>query len=346
MEIVEKIVTENPCYKAGQKIVVEGLMLHSVGCPRTSAEEFIKRWNNPDEKRVCVHAIIDGNTGRVFQTLPWNHRGRHSGGRANNKYIGVEMCEPSSIRYIGGFAFQYSDRQACMEVVKRTYDAAVELFAFLCLKFQLDPMGDGVIISHHEGHTRGIADGYPVPEHLWEGLQSGYTMDGFRKDVAMRIEQAESMPIVVLKPTQSTNELKIEKNDVSKQICDASLKDAATRPVSDKAVELVAKYEGCQLQAYKSSEGVWIIGYGHTMGVHMGQKLSSIDEAKKLLKSDLQRCADYVSDCVERGIIQFPLNQNQFDALTCFCYNCGKESLRRLVSGRDMTTVADKMLVT
>ncbi len=33
MEIIEKIVTENPCYKAGRKIAVEGLMLHSVGCP-------------------------------------------------------------------------------------------------------------------------------------------------------------------------------------------------------------------------------------------------------------------------------------------------------------------------
>lgn len=44
------------------------------------------------------------------------------------------------------------------------------------------------------------------------------------------------------------------------------------------------------------------------------------------------------------GIIQFPLNQNQFDALTSFCYNCGKGNLKALVSGRDAETVANIML--
>ena len=134
-------------------------------------------------------------------------------------------------------------------------------------------------------------------------------------------------------------------NDARKQIIDVRSENDITRPVSDKAVELVAKFEGCQLQAYKSSEGVWTIGYGHTMGVHMGQKLSSVDEAKKLLESDLRRCADCVSDYVKKGIIQFPLDQNQFDALTSFCYNCGQANLKTLVSGRDAETVAEKMLL-
>lgn len=33
MNLVESIMTNNPCYKKGQKITVKGLMLHSVGCP-------------------------------------------------------------------------------------------------------------------------------------------------------------------------------------------------------------------------------------------------------------------------------------------------------------------------
>ncbi len=33
MEIVESFLKKNPCYKAGKKIRVGGLMLHSVGCP-------------------------------------------------------------------------------------------------------------------------------------------------------------------------------------------------------------------------------------------------------------------------------------------------------------------------
>ncbi|MDE6738048.1 MAG: glycoside hydrolase family protein, partial [Lachnospiraceae bacterium] len=41
----------------------------------------------------------------------------------------------------------------------------------------------------------------------------------------------------------------------------------------------------------------------------------------------------------------FSLNQNQFDALTSFCYNCGNGSLEKLVNGRDAATVADKLLL-
>lgn len=33
-------------------------------------------------------------------------------------------------------------------VEKRTYEAAVELFAMLCKKYSLDPLADGAIISH------------------------------------------------------------------------------------------------------------------------------------------------------------------------------------------------------
>jgi len=44
-------------------------------------------------------------------------------------------------------------------------------------------MADGVIISHKEGHQRGVASNHGDPEHLWNGLGMGYTMDTFRKAV-------------------------------------------------------------------------------------------------------------------------------------------------------------------
>jgi hypothetical protein len=59
----------------------------------------------------------------------------------------------------------------------------VELFAELCKEFKLDPLKDGVIISHSEGHKRGIASNHGDPEHLWKGLNLPYTMDRFRQDV-------------------------------------------------------------------------------------------------------------------------------------------------------------------
>ena len=33
MKLIESILTKNPCYTAGRRITVKGLMLHSVGCP-------------------------------------------------------------------------------------------------------------------------------------------------------------------------------------------------------------------------------------------------------------------------------------------------------------------------
>lgn len=188
MKIIESILTKNPCYTAGKKITVKGLMLHSVGCSQPNAKVFINKWNNESYERACVHAFIDGKTGDVYQTLPWNHRGWHSGGQANNTHIGVEMCEPATIKYTGGSTFTCSDYEDTKYIVKKTYKSAVELFAFLCEKYNLDPLGKGVIISHKEGHALGVASNHGDPEHLWKQLGMSYTMDTFRQDVKKAME--------------------------------------------------------------------------------------------------------------------------------------------------------------
>lgn len=183
LNIVEKFLTKNPCYKAGQKITVKGLMLHCVGCNQPSAMAFVNSWNSASYDRACVHAFIDGNDGTVYQTLPWEHRGWHGGGSSNNTHIGVEMCEPACIKYTSGAKFTCSDTATAKAVAKRTYEAAVQLFAYLCKKYNLNPTADGVIVSHKEGHTRGIASNHGDPEHLWTQLGMGYTMNGFRQAV-------------------------------------------------------------------------------------------------------------------------------------------------------------------
>lgn len=198
MKLVQSIMIKNPCYTAGRKITVKGLMLHSVGCPQPNASVFIKNWNTPSYGTACVHGFIDGNDGTVYQTLPWNHRGWHcaSGpkGSGNNTHIGVEMCEPASIRYTGGSSFTCSNLSAARTSVKKTYEAAVELFAYLCKLYGLNPTADGVIISHREGHARGIASNHGDPEHLWNGLGMGYTMNTFRKDVKEKMQGGTVKP--------------------------------------------------------------------------------------------------------------------------------------------------------
>lgn len=115
--------------------------------------------------------------------------------------------------------------------------------------------------------------------------------------------------------------------------------------VSKKCAALVAKYEGCQLKAYKCPAGVWTIGYGHTENVREGDILSSEQEARKLLLKDLNKYAAYVNRLIADKSIIFPVNQNMFDALTSFVYNCGPGNLKTLVNKRDAQTVGRKILL-
>ncbi|MBR7010814.1 MAG: N-acetylmuramoyl-L-alanine amidase [Oscillospiraceae bacterium] len=193
MELIERFLTNNPCYQANlaradsryvrfQTEGPKGLMLHSVGCAQPKAEVFCRRWDRADYDNGCVHALIDAETGAVWQTLPWSFRGWHCGGKANDTHLGVELCESAAIRYEGGARFTVLDRQSALADCARTYQAAVELFAFLCRRYGLDPRTS--ICSHKEAGRAGLASGHVDPEHYWSGLGAPYTMDGFRADVA------------------------------------------------------------------------------------------------------------------------------------------------------------------
>lgn len=190
MKIIEHFSVNNDCYKYNvskystqytnfQKTGAKGLMLHSVGCPQPSALVFAKNWNKSGAS-VAVHAVLQAD-GTVYQCLPWNYRGWHGGGSSNNTHIGVEMTEPDCIKYTHGSTFTCSDLAKAKSQVAGTYKTAVELFAYLCKKYNLNPLTD--IVSHAEGYKKGIASGHADPEHLWTQLKTGYTMDGFRKAV-------------------------------------------------------------------------------------------------------------------------------------------------------------------
>ncbi len=175
MDIVDAIVTNNKCYQAAIPLVPRGLMLHSIGTPQPSAAVLARYFDQyqPGGQSVCVHAFAQAD-GTVYQTLPWEMRGWHCGGSANNTHIGVEMTEPGA-----GTAYAEAAAQ-----ITGTYRTAVELFAQLCETYGLDPLAEGVIIGHAEGHRRGVASNHADPELLWDTYGMGFTMDGFRADVA------------------------------------------------------------------------------------------------------------------------------------------------------------------
>jgi|TARA_R110002020_G_scaffold9340_1_gene36934 lysozyme len=92
--------------------------------------------------------------------------------------------------------------------------------------------------------------------------------------------------------------------------------------ISEEGKALIKKFEGCELDSYICSGGVWTIGYGHTAGVKQGDKINQ-DEADHLLTEDLEEFEGYVQNAVE-----VVLDQNQFDALVAWTFNLGPSNLK------------------
>ena len=199
IKFVEKFATQNPCYKSGAKITPKGGMLHSVGCPQPDPLVFVKTWQNSGAS-VCVHAVV-GKEAIYHQLLPWNMKGWHCGsgpkGSGNNSLISIEMTEPASIKYTGGASWIETGNGSNTKAhVLATYANAVQFFAYICSKYGFNPEDSNVLMSHHEGNSKGIASNHGDVEHIWNKF--GLTMNQFRKDVkeAMSGAVVSTVPIV------------------------------------------------------------------------------------------------------------------------------------------------------
>jgi lysozyme len=94
--------------------------------------------------------------------------------------------------------------------------------------------------------------------------------------------------------------------------------------ITDTLLNLVKQFEGCKLTAYQDMVGVWTIGFGHT-GDDVVEGLTwTQDQADETLKKQLEEFQNEV-----KSAVKYPINQNQFDALTDFAYNLGTSSLKR-----------------
>lgn len=111
--------------------------------------------------------------------------------------------------------------------------------------------------------------------------------------------------------------------------------------ISQKGLDLIKEFEGCYLNAYRCPSNVLTIGYGHTGDVYEGQTITQ-SQAEELLKNDMVKYENAVNTCSN---IRFTPNQNQFDALVSFTYNCGAGNLATLCSNRNANEVAEALLL-
>lgn len=190
----ERYQTRNGAFVSGRKIAVKGIVLHSYGCPQPDPAVLAERWDSPDAT-ACVHAHIGKED--VIVTLPceeergravrgW-HVGKGANGSGNDTHLSAEMTEPASLRYVGGSKWvELGDGSNTKAHVLATYKNAVDLFAQWCSYHGLDPLEDGVILSHREASAYGIASNHGDVEHIWSHF--GLTMNRFRKDIQAAME--------------------------------------------------------------------------------------------------------------------------------------------------------------
>ncbi len=162
----------------------------------------------------------------------------------------------------------------------------------------------------------------------------------------------------IIKEEPNIEQIKINKKDIGYVTGGAAnidnsntVKTVDNTVFSDKALKKTRSYiknaEGCNLNAYKDTKGIWTIGYGHTGKVDgkeitAGMKITQ-EKAEELYREDVREHALPLKD------IKIPLSDNEKVALTSFIYNIGGPEFRRSTTYKklligDKKGAADAML--
>lgn len=106
---------------------------------------------------------------------------------------------------------------------------------------------------------------------------------------------------------------------------------------------LIKEFEGLRLTAYRCPAGIPTIGWGHTRGVQIGQRITEA-QAEQMLTEDIAPA--------ERILNALGINfrQEQFDALVSWIFNLGQGNfmhstlLVRIKAGAKDEEVTDQMV--
>ena len=146
---------------------IKGVVIHYVGNPGTTAHanrnDFESLSSGQEGTYASSHFIV-GLEGEVIQCVPLTEVAYASNTR-NGDTVSIEVCHPDET---GEFS-------------PVTYDRAVELTAWLCVRFKLDPETD--VIRHYD------VTGKECPRYYVEHPEA---WDAFRADVSAAIKELET----------------------------------------------------------------------------------------------------------------------------------------------------------
>ena len=145
---------------------INGVVIHYVGNPATTAEAnrnyFASLASGTENTFASSHFVV-GLEGEVLQCIPLTEIAYASNDR-NGDTVAIEVCHPDET---GEFS-------------RETYEQVVQLTAWLCHTFELDPETD--VIRHYDVTGKICPRYYVEQPEAWEQ---------FRLDVAAALEEAE-----------------------------------------------------------------------------------------------------------------------------------------------------------
>ena len=111
--------------------------------------------------------------------------------------------------------------------------------------------------------------------------------------------------------------------------------------ISDNGIKLIKEFEGVRDVVYLDPIGVPTVGVGHTKGITKAMVGKRISQAQidAYLREDLATAENAVNS------IGQSFNQNQFDALTSFTFNCGVGNLRKLCKNRNKVEIGNALML-
>lgn len=94
--------------------------------------------------------------------------------------------------------------------------------------------------------------------------------------------------------------------------------------INQKGLQLIKDFEGCRLVVYADAAGYPTVGYGHMdFSLVLGNKITQA-EAEELLRSDLQKFEDGVSE-----LLVEEYTANQFSAMVSLAFNIGLGAFKK-----------------
>ena len=212
--------TNSTCYKGTRKMTVLGVLWHSTGANNPWLKRYVQPssndanysslmkklgknqygndWNHIDRQaglNCWIGKFDDGSVGTV-QTMPWDYRpwgcGSGSKGSCNDGWIQFEICE---------------DALTDKAYFDKVYKEAVEITAYLCKMYNLNPKGTvtkngvkvPVILDHTTSCSLGFGSNHGDVKHWFS--RYGKTLDDVRNDVAKLMGESNSAPSTPSTPT-------------------------------------------------------------------------------------------------------------------------------------------------